>query len=389
MNEIEQAFKEAYPQSVKNEQDSNVAASDTENKTGASADQSSQQSASSQENQFVFDPKDFNSKFSKKIGREINDEKELEEIFSAPTRVTELDGKYKELETAHNTTKQEYEALKAEYEQKKENYKFFDLRKYFANDDLYKANAIQLKFPDKDATTMIEISNMDLKKADNVDLLIKQAKINDPDIFKGKDDSYIKEVLADRFGGADLSDPESWDKVTETKIALAAKQVRGEFEAYQKVELPVPVDVEKLREEFASKEKAQFETVKNQWSPIVDKMVANFTELVIPDETGAELYKYTPEISDSFKAEVSKFVDYLAYTGQPVNENTITDVLENIKGRYIVKELPKIMKAHALKVSTQVNDEWHNKVNNNKPLSQGATSIREPNDVWDKMASMI
>jgi hypothetical protein len=157
----------------------------------------------------------------------------------------------------------------------------------------------------------------------------------------------------------------------------------------QDVELPVPVDVEKLREEFVSKEKAQFETVKNQWSPIVDKMVANFTELVIPDESGAELYKYAPEISDSFKTEVSKFVDYLAYTGQPVNENTIMEVLENIKGRYIVKELPKIMKAHALKVSTQVNDEWHDKVNNNKPLSNGVNSVRESTDWADKMADLI
>ncbi len=396
MNEIENAFKEAYPQSQQSEQaaetivETGTVVADPPKELQNTIETSTESSTgTSTETQFTFDQKDFNDKFSKKIGREIKDEKELDEIFSAPTKITELDGKYKELETNNNTTKQEYEALKAEYEQKKENYKYFDLRKYFANDDLYKANAIQLKFPDKDASTMLEISNMDLKKADNVDLLIKQAKINDPDIFKGKDDSYIMEVLADRFGGVDLSDKESWDNVTETKIALAAKQVRGEFEAYQKVELPVPVDVEKLREEFASKEKAQFEAVKNQWSPIVDEMIANFTELVIPDETGAELYKFIPNINDSFKAEVSKLKDYLAYTGQPINKSTILDANDSIIGRYIVKELPKIMKAHALKVSTQVNDEWHDKVNNNKPLSSGVTSVRESNDIFDKMASMI
>jgi hypothetical protein len=385
MNEIEQAFKEEYPQ----EKQTNEGGENIEIAKPAEVIENKPEIITPEESTFTFDPKDFNEKFSKRIGREVKDEKELDEIFSAPTKVSELSGKYKELEDTHNLTKQEYENLKSEYESKKENYKYFDLRKYFANDDLYKTNAIQLKFPDKDASTMLEISNMDLKKADNVDLLIKQAKINDPDVFKGKDDSYIMEVLADRFGGVDLNDKDSWDKVTETKIALAAKQVRVEFEAYQNVELPVPVDVEKLREEFVSKEKAQFETVKNQWSPIVDKMVANFTELVIPDESGAELYKYTPEISDSFKTEVSKFVDYLAYTGQPVNEKTIMDVLENIKGRYIVKELPKIMKAHALKVSTQVNDEWHDKVNNNKPLSNGTKSMKESLDWADKMADMI
>jgi hypothetical protein len=384
MNEIEQAFKESYPQKEQTIQEAvatetaEVATETTEIKPDIST-----------ESTFTFDPKDFNDKFSKRIGREVKDETELDEIFSAPTKVSELSGKYKELEDTHNLTKQEYDNLKSEYESKKENYKYFDLRKYFASDEAFKTNQIKLKHPDKDERVISDIVMTDLGKADTVDLLIKRARLNDFDIYGGMDNSQIKEVLAADFNSADLDDPDSWDNVTKAKILKAGKEVRAEFKTLQDVELPVPVDVEKLREEFVSKEKAQFETVKNQWSPIVDKMVANFTELVIPDESGAELYKYAPEISDSFKTEVSKFVDYLAYTGQPVNEKTIMEVLENIKGRYIVKELPKIMKAHALKVSTQVNDEWHDKVNNNKPLSTGVNSVRESTDWADKMADLI
>jgi hypothetical protein len=118
-------------------------------------------------------------------------------------------------------------------------------------------------------------------------------------------------------------------------------------------------------------------------------MIANFTELVIPDEEGKELYKYTPELNDGFKAEVAKYVEFLAYTGQPLNESTITEVLESIKGRYIARELPKIMKAHALKVSTEIEDKWHNKVNNDKPLSDKSRPISDGNDIWSKMTDMV
>lgn len=336
-----------------------------------------------------FNPSEFNEKYGKKYGREVKEEKELNEIFEAPKKITELETKYKTLEDTHGLTKKQLEDLQTEYDSKKENLKFIDLKKYFATDDMFKANQLKLKFPDKDERVISDILKTDLSKANPVDLLIKKAKFDDADIYSEMDNSQIKEVIAADFGNADLNDPTTWDNVTTAKINKAAKQARIEFDALQKVELPVPIDVEKERETLFSKEKQKFEIVKKQWTPIVDKMLSDFKELVIPDETGKELYKYTPEIGDSFKQEMSQFIDYLAYTGQPINENTLMDVLENIKGRYIVKELPKIMKAHALKVATEKDDEWHNKVNNDKPLSDKTKTAGDKNDVWSKMEQMI
>jgi len=337
----------------------------------------------------VFDVSDFNVKYGKRFNREIKEEKELEEIFSASSKISDYKAKLKVSQDEYGLTKKQFDELSTKYESEKEALKFIDIKKYFANDKLYKTNEMLKKYPDKDISTMTEISNMDLEKADNVDLLVKRARLNDSDIYKGMDDSQVKEVIADSLGSIDLDEPDSWDNVTKAKIAKAAKEARIEFKALQDIELPVPVDVEKVRQEFASKEKERYEQTKSQWSPIVDKMVANFTELVIPDEEGKELYKYTPELNDGFKAEISKYVDFLAYTGQPLNESTITEVLESIKGRYIVKELPKIMKAHALKVSTEVEDKWHNKVNNDKPLSDKSRPVSDGNDIWSKMADLV
>lgn len=397
MDEIVNAFKEAYPQKKEGEasatQSSTTQTTETipvpSTETSEPSEKPGETNTNTPASPPVFDPSEFNEKYGKKYGREIKEEKDLVDLFSYPTKTTELETKYKTLEDTHNLTKKQLDDLTAEYESKKENLKFIDIKKYFADENLYKTNQIKLKYPDKDINAIADVVKTDLTKASPVDLLIKRARLNDSDIYAGMDDSQVREVIASDFNGVDLDDPNSWDNVTKAKIAKAGKEARVELEALQKVELPVPIDVEKEKEIIYSKEKAKFDQVKNQWTPIVDKMLSNFTELVIPDETGKELYKYAPELSDSFKAEISKFVDYLAYTGQPINEQTIMDVLEGIKGRYIVKELPKIMKAHAQSVSTRVNDEWHAKVHNDVPLSDKTKPADKTNEVWSKMESML
>jgi hypothetical protein len=40
-----------------------------------------------------------------------------------------------------------------------------------------------------------------------------------------------------------------------------------------------------------------------------------------------------------------------------------------IKGRYVLQQLPKMMKSYGQQIATQKDDEWHQKVNNTNPLS--------------------
>jgi hypothetical protein len=393
MDEIVKAFKEAYPQKD-DKTDTTIPGSigtndsantNTVTTTDPPAPVIPDPSKTASE---IFDPSEFNTKYGKKFGREIKEEKELQELFSAPTKITEYENKVKNLESEHGLTKKQFEELQTKYDSEKESLKYVDLRKY-VGEDLLKISEMRKKYPDKDISIMTAISNINLDQADTVDLLVKQARLNDPDVYKGMDDSDVREVVADRFGSVDLNDPESWDNVTKAKIAKAGKEARIEFKALQDVELPLTIDVEKERQSILSKETSRIEQSKQAWSPIVDKMVANFTELIIPDEDGKELYKYIPEVSDSFKSEVSKYVDFLAYTGQPINENTITDVLEGIKGRYIARELPKIMKSHATQVATKLNDEWHAKVNNDAPLSEKTKPKSQEGNIWDKMSAKL
>ena len=305
---INDAIKGSIPKEENNQQPENI---DNVNNTDEVQDNIDDKTPKEPPKAIELDINDFNEKYGKKFGREIKDSKELEEIFSAPNKIKEFEDKIKEHENAHGLTKKELDDLRAEYESKKENLQYFNIKDY-VGEDLLRISEMRKKYPDKDIAVMTQINSMDLDQADNVDLLVKKALLNDSDIYKGMDDSQIKEAIAGDFGNVDLNDPSSWDNVTKAKIAKAAKEARIEFKALRDVELPVPVDIEKLKSDMISKEKQQFEQSKNQWSPIVDKMLENIssTEISFKDADG-EVFKFTPKVDDAFKEEISKMRDFI------------------------------------------------------------------------------
>jgi hypothetical protein len=338
----------------------------------------------------IFDVTDFNEKYGKKYNREIKEEKDLEELFSAPTRISDYESKLKAALDAHELTKKQFNDLTAEYESKKENLKLINLEEYVGK-DLLKISEMRKKYPDKDIAIMTQIGSMDLDKADPVDLLVKQARLNDSDIYQRMDDSTVKEVLSGDFDGIDLNDPDSWDEVAKARIAKASKQARIEFKALQNVELPVPIDIEKVRQDFAAKDQERYNQTKQQWQPIVDKMIENLSKdpLVFKGKDGKDIISYTPEVDDSFKNEATQYLDFLAHTGQPINETTIQNVLEGIKGRYVARDGHKITEAAYLKGKTEEYDKWHNETHNDAPLSTKTAPAGNKMDYADRMIEFM
>jgi hypothetical protein len=112
----------------------------------------------------------------------------------------------------------------------------------------------------------------------------------------------------------------------------------------------------------------------------MDKALQDFKELTIfdTDEKGdlKEIYKYQVEYTDEDRKAIKQdMVNYLAYTGQQVNEKTVKDSLDMIKGKFALQQLPKMMKSYGQQIATQKDDEWHQKVNNTNPLSDKVAPI--------------
>jgi hypothetical protein len=303
--------------------------------------------------------------FNKKFNKEFKSEDELKSLFDLPTKVTDLEAKASQTDKL----KADYDALQAKYN---EVGKYIDPKKFFANEELYKTNLMLKKYPDKDVTLMTKISTINVDKADDIDLLVLNEMLQNPKLKGGE--AGARELVADELG-IDLEDKTTWDQKTENKILKAATKIREDFKNLQKVEADVPIDVEKVKSDLISQETNKVEKSKSEWSPLVNKAISDFKELTIFDKNDkgelTELYKYQVEWSDEVKKVIAEdTANYLAFTGQPVNKETITNTLDMMKGKYVLSELPKILKAYGLKETTRVNDEWHNKVHITEPISE-------------------
>src|ERR1035437_261549 len=286
-------------------------------------------------NEPIFDIKLFNEHV-KKFGREFKEEKEIQDLFATPT-------KYTELENTHNLTKKEFDELKTKYESEKENLKYIDLNQYIAP-QLQLTNKMLKKYPDKDPGIMIEISKMDEKKMGDVDILIKKELLDNADLYKDKGltDAEIKEVV---LSGFNLDqDVESWSNVDKIKIAKAANTARMEFAELKKVEADVPIDVEKYQNDLKAKEALKVDERKTKWTPVINKMVEDLGKPVtIPDPDGkGTIIEYTPVVNDAFKADLNEYINFLAYSGQEVNNETVAKAIDAVRGTYFAKDVPSI-----------------------------------------------
>ena len=307
-------------------------------------------------------PVEFNLEhFNKHFGKEF---KKVDEIKGLFDKVTEYEGKL----TEYEKTKLDFTELQKKYE---EVGKFVDPNSFFANDQIRRTNEMLMKYPDKDATLMTRIGSLDIDKTDNFDLLVLNEMLQNPGIEGGE--AGARELLASEFG-IDVDDKSSWDTLTKNKISKEANKVKTEFKTLQKVEPRLPIDVEKMKSELISRENAKIEQVKQEWTPLMEKALQDFKELTIfdSDEKGdlKEIYKYQVEYTDDERKSIKQdMINYLAYTGQQINEKTVKDSLDMIKGKFALQQLPKMMKSYGQQIATQKDDEWHQKVNNTNPLS--------------------
>jgi hypothetical protein len=302
--------------------------------------------------------------FNKHFGKEFKKADEIKSLFDLQGKVTEYEGKL----TEYEKTKLDFAELQKKYE---EVGRFVDPNSFFANDEIRRTNEMLMKYPDKDTTLMTRIGSLDIDKTDNFELLVLNEMLQNPSIEGGE--AGARELLASEFG-IDIDDKKSWDTLTKNKISKEANKVKTEFKNLQKIDPKLPIDVEKMKSDLISRETAKIEATKGEWKPLMDKALQDFKELTIfdSDEKGdlKELYKYQVEYSDEDKKTISEdMINYLAYTGQTINEKTVKDSLDMIKGKYVLSQLPKMMKSYGQQIATQKDDEWHQKVNNTNPLS--------------------
>jgi hypothetical protein len=317
-----------------------------------------------------FDINSFNA-FTKFLGKEFKDLNEAKDFFSIPH-------KYKELEDTHNLTKKEIDSLKTEYEKTKKEYqevgKYVNPRDFFADDASFKANQLKLKYPDKDAITMDRISRMDIDKATKIDLILLNEKLKNPDIYEGYTDEQILQYLSnEKYKDIDLNDSENWDATTKIKISKDLKDIRNEFKTLQSIELPQKIDIEARKTELMAEQNQKYEIAKKGLQSFTDQVINKNPDISItdPDNPNVELFKFKPKVTDELKADLANFIDTLAKNGKDLSSDEVGFEIAKHREQWLIyHNLPEISKAISMKVATEKELAYHNKIHNDAPLSQ-------------------
>ena len=159
----------------------------------------------------------------------------------------------------------------------------------------YVADQLLAKYPDKDPYTLQEIVMVDVSKLSDLDVLIKNQKIDLPNLSE----SDIKAVLLDKYGIDPETKPEEWSSISKAKIAIDAQSARVNIKALTNgIELPKAVTKEERESALA---KAMEERVR-QTEPLKAEFLAfdKFKKGDFEFDTTGEYKSKLPDMFDAF-----------------------------------------------------------------------------------------
>lgn len=303
----------------------------------------------------------FIESINKRYGTQYKGDDEVKSVFGLPQKVVEYEKTIKEKEEFAKSVEEKY---KKELE---------DLKSAGTSDLLskplirkaYIADQLLSKYPDKDPFHLQEIVMADVDKMGDLDVLIKEQKID----FPNYSDEDHKAALLKTLGVDPDIDPKEWDSITKLTIEKAAKGARAKIKSLVSgVDFPKTVSKEE-RETLAAKaleEKVQaIAPIREQFKKFDTYTNGDF-EFVVPDE-------YKAKLDDMFKG---MFIDGKV----EVNENTLRTAEMFKRNMFLEEYFPKIKEVIIKQAQTALKEQLDKELHNDKPLNtatatdQGATT---------------
>ena len=356
----------------------------------------SQEQNNDQINEPQFDIAAFNN-FTKVLGKEFQTVDEAKELFSYPT-------KYTELETTHNLTKKEKEELQSKYAELEakhkeldtkwnERDKFINPRDFFDSDESFKANQLRIQFPDKDPNIMDAISRMNEDTEDDINLLIYKAKFDHTKATKDMSPEDIKTWLSEKvYKDVDFSDRENWDKSTKIDIAIKAEEIRAEFKKLKSsIQVPKALDIEARNAEIIAKENQKYEANKAKLNVYAGQVIDKNLELTFLDpETKTELFKFKPKITEELKTGLAEYVGELARKGEDVlSEENAMKIAKRREEIVLHQYAPELLKELKARIGTEDALAIHNFLHNDTPILNKVPPLNRNNKGVDETIQKI
>jgi hypothetical protein len=299
--------------------------------------------------------------FNTRFGTQYKTDEEIKSLFSSQGKLTEYETKLRDAE-AKASKVDEYQK---QIEEIRSNGNSELLSKPLVR-KAFIADQLLAKYPDKDPYTLQEIVMADVSKIDDLDVLVKEQKID----FPGYSDEDHRRSILKNVGVDPDSDPKEWDSIAKLSIAKQAKLAREKITSLtQGIELPKAVTKEErdrvesealqkritetspLKAEFTKFDSFEdnrigefkWEVPKEYQEKLGDMFQAMFfdagldvtpenKESLITLRNALMVYDQLPKMAEAWKregaAQAQKKVDEQLHNTTPPNTTTATDQVD-------------------------------------------------------------
>jgi hypothetical protein len=350
------------PPEDRDSQAQNTATTETsqvaERQTQATEQAATQQTEQAQ-SQTVETPKpdEFIENLNKRFGTQFKAEDEIKGAFGLQPKIVEYETNAKDFATKI----EQYEKQLEEYKNK-DNSEFLSkplIRKAFVADQLL------TKYPDKDPFALQEIAMADVDKMSDLDVLVKNQKINHPRLAEAD----IKAVLFKKHGIDPETKPEEWDSIARTEIAMDAENARANIKALTNgIELPKTATKEE-------RERQANESLQRR-TQAVEPLKAEFSAF---DKFKIGDFEYDP--SSDFKAKLPDMFQAMFIDAglEPTDENKKT-AIELRDMTFLYQNFDKIKEVITKQAQTEIQKKLDEALHNTQPPNT-ATATDEGGNV--------
>lgn len=289
----------------------------------------------------------FFENFNKRYGTPFKSDEEIKATLEAPKRVSEYEGKLREAEAR---------ASKAdEYQRQIEEIRNAGNSEFLSKPLIRNAFVAQQlidKYPDKDPETLRQIVMADLGKMSDLEVLVKNQKIDLPQLSEAD----IELALKDQYGIDPDSPSTEWSSIAKTKIAIAAQSARANIKGLtQGIELPKAV----TKEERDQAQQVALQKRIQETAPVKEE----FTRFDKFKDARIEGFEY--EVPNDYKSKLGDMFQAMAVDAgmemTPENKEAIFELRDAL---LVKDQLPKIWeiayKKGQVSVQAKVDEELSN-----------------------------
>ena len=307
------------------------------------------------------------SELNKKFKTEYKTPEEFGQVFEKAKKTSEYEAKITGFTETEDKYKKQLSELQSSLSEAQ------NPLSYFSSQESFVAEQLRKQHPDKSPFVLQQIVTSDAKLMDDVDVLIKNVMLDNPDLIGGEQGA--REIIFDKYGIDADTPKEEWTALVQNKIKTEARATRKTWDELKTtVELPKTVDP---AEREAERTRLQEEKLK-QIAPLKETF-SKFDKFTVEIEDGKILDFNVP---DEYKETLPEmFNTFFVKAGLDVNTDNLAAMEELKQGQMLLTNIKQIYKTIEGDVETRMKAERDKLLGNENPTNtQTGTETGETED---------